>query len=122
MDRTRRAMWERALAKKDRGEEVAEHCKLLEPGIFEGLSKQEKLEEARCVVRYWLHGQDTEPIPWRWEREAENYLEMRKTWGPERQAEKLRNMIEASKDDPDYWDALNWLVVPSASPRGADAG
>ena len=36
---------------------------------------------------------------------------MRETWGEERQAEKLRNMIEASERDPDYWGALNFIAA-----------
>lgn len=88
-----------------------EQSKLMHVGMFEGLNRADALEEARYVVRYWLHGMLLDPIRWRWESEVEIWFWLGETWGAERQAEKLRNMIEASKNDPDYWDALNWLVV-----------
>ena len=60
-------------------------------------------------------GFSVDPIPWRWESEAESYFQIGEHWrqhgGERKQAAKLRNMIEASKHDPDYWDALHWLVV-----------
>lgn len=103
----------REMAKGPMEDEItlAEHNRLMHPGMFEGLSKGETLEEARFVVRYWCNGMSVAPIPWRWESEAESWFQIGEVWGEKRQAEKLRNMIEASKDDPDYWDALNWLVV-----------
>ena len=113
MDRQREAAWKSALAKLDRGEEVSteEHYELLQKGLFDGLNKVDALEEARYVVRYWLHGADLEPIPWRGPIEADNWFELRETWGEERQAEKLRNMIAASADNPDYWQALNLIAA-----------
>ena len=58
MDRKRRAMWNAALAKKDRGETIPpkEHFALLRDGLFEGQNGRDALEEAKCVVRFWCHG------------------------------------------------------------------
>ena len=111
MDRKCREAWESALAKLDQGEEIPseEHYNLVPEGLFEGMDKVAVHEEALYVVRYWLHGACLSPIPWRGSREADNWFAMRETWGEERQLEKLRNMIEASVCDPDYWQALNLI-------------
>ena len=113
MDRNRRAAWDAAFAKIANGESIssAEHYALLRPGLFEGLNDVEATAEAANVVRYWLHGMDWSPIPPRGRAEANNWFAMRKIWGEKRQAEKLRNMIEASVSDLDYWDALNLISV-----------
>ena len=113
MDRQREAAWKSALAKMERGEEVPseEHYALLREGLFEGMDKVTAQEEATYVVLYLLHETDLSPIPWRGSIEADNWFEMRETWGEERQAEKLRNMIEASERDPDYWEALNCIAA-----------
>ena len=111
MDERRRAAWLAAIAKLDRDEEVSteEHYELLRQGLFDGLNKVDAHEEATFIVRYWMHGADTEPIPWRGPVEARNWFQLRELWGAEREAEKLRNMIEASAHDPDYWQALNLI-------------
>ena len=44
-------------------------------------------------------------------REARNWFEMREEWGAARQTEKLRNMIDASQHDLDYWTALNEIAI-----------
>ena len=113
MDRKRRAAWGSAFAKLDRGEEVSteEHYELLCNGLFDGLNKVDVHEEACFVVRYWLHEADIEPIPWRGPAEADGWFQIGEIWGEERQAEKLRNMIEASAHDPDYWQALNLIAA-----------
>ncbi len=115
-------MWESTLAKQERGEDVPveEHNALLSRDLFKGLTEAEAQEEADYVVRYLLHGFDMSTIPWRGSREAENWFAMRSwgegngegwDWGEERQAEKLRNMVEASARDPDYWEALNLIAA-----------
>ena len=54
------------------------------------------------------HLSDIEP---RRLEEARNWFGMRKEWGPELQAEKLRNMIDASERDLDYWEALHYIAI-----------
>ena len=101
------------MAKGPMADEITseEHSQFIHMGMFEGLNRADVLEEARYVVQYSLNRMLLDPIQWRWESEAKSWFWIGETWGAERQAEKLRNMIEASKSDPDYWDALNWLVV-----------
>ena len=121
MDDERRAKWDAAITKKDQGEEVSleenddllrpKNNKLGKPGMFEGLNKVDRKEEAMYVVRYWLHGFDLSPISPRGSAEAENWFAMRNRWGEERQAEKLRAMIEASTQAPDYWKALHLISI-----------
>ena len=116
MDRNRRKAWDAAFAKLDEGSKVwelptEEQQALLCPGLFEGLSDVEAAEEAANVVCYWLHGWNLSPIKTRGSVEADNWFAMKAVWGEERQAEKLRNMIEASVVDPDYWEALKLIVV-----------
>ena len=116
MDEERRAAWEAAFAKLREGLQIwemplEEHYALLPQGLFEGMNEVEAIEEALFVVRYWLHGQDPSPIPPRGLAEADNWFAMQSTWGEKRQAEKLRAMIEASGQDPDYWEALNQIAV-----------
>ena len=71
----------------------------------------EAREEATYVVRYWIHGADINPLPWRGPVEADNWFELRDMWGAERQAQKLQNMIDASVHNPDYWQALNLIAA-----------
>ena len=116
MDEERRAAWDAAFAKLDEGLQVwelptEEHYALLPQGLFEGLNEVEAIEEAGFVARYWLHGLDLSSIPPRGLAEADDWFAMRSTWGEKRQAEKLRAMIEASGQDPDYWEALNLIAV-----------
>lgn len=113
MDSQRRSAWESAIARNNRGEEVPaeEHYALVREDLFRGMNKAAVHEEAIYVVRYWLAGRHPSRIPWRGPREADNWLAMRETWGEERQSEKLRNMIDASDRDPDYWEALNLIAA-----------
>ena len=128
MDRRRRAAWEAALANKDRGEEVSEeeHYKLLRDGLFDGLNLVDEREEAKFVVRYCTHGLDTSEIEWRGVREGEDWFSLmgEPCWEDgseveqaiievrrERQAQKLRAMIDRSKDDHDYWIAVNDIAA-----------
>ena len=113
MNERRRAAWNLAIRKSCRGEPVPpeEHRALLHKDLFQGLAKGAVEEEARYVVRYLLSGVDLTDIPPRGPREAENWFAMREEWGARRQAEKLRNMIAASKHDPDYWTALNHVAI-----------
>ena len=120
VDRKRRgAAWDAAFAELDKGLEVSpeEHQALLRPGLLKGLSDVEATEEAANVVRYWLCGRDLSPIAVRGPVEADNWFTMRAKWGEERQAEKLRNMIEASAVDSDYWEALKLIGVRPAPTR-----
>ena len=103
----------RAIRKSRRGERVSpeEHDALLRDGLFRGLDKVAAEEEARYVVRYLLSGEDLSDIPPRGPREASNWFAMRDEWGAERQTEKLRSMIAASRHDLDYWTALNHIAI-----------
>ena len=113
MNEERRARWMRAIRKSRRGERVSpeEHDALLCDGLFRGLDKVAAEEEARYVVRYLLSGEDLSDIPPRGPLEARNWFAMRDEWGAERQTEKLRNMIAASRHDLDYWTALNHIAI-----------
>lgn len=101
MNQERRAQWMRAIRKSRRGEPVSpqEDDALLCDGLFNGLDKVAAEEEARYVVRYLLSREDLSDIPPRGPREARNWFAMRDEWGAERQTEKLRNMIAASRHD-----------------------
>ncbi|MXW37357.1 MAG: hypothetical protein F4Z65_03700 [Acidobacteria bacterium] len=103
----------RAIRKSRRGERISpeEHGSLLCEGLFRGLDKVAAEEEARYVVRYLLSGEDLSDIPPRGPLEARNWFAMRDEWGAERQTEKLRNMIAASRHDLDYWMALNHIAI-----------
>ena len=103
----------RAIRKSRRGEPVPaqEHHALLCEGLFKGLDKVAAEEEARYVVRYLLSGEDLSDIPPRGPREARNWFAMREEWGAARQTEKLRNMIDASQHDLDYWTALHHIAI-----------
>ena len=103
----------RVIRKSRRGEPVSpqEHLTLLCEGLFKGLGKVDAEEEARYIVRYLLSGEDLSDIPTRGPREAQNWFEMREEWGAARQTEKLRNMIDASQHDLDYWTALNEIAI-----------
>lgn len=113
MNEERRARWIGAIRKSRGGEPVSprEHHALLREGLFEGLSKLDAEEEARYVVRYLLSGKDLSDISRRGLCEARNWFTMRETWGAQRQTEKLRNMIAASRHDIDSWIALNHIVI-----------
>ena len=113
MDEQRRAAWKGAIRKSRRGEPMSpqEHNALLCDGLFKGLGRAEAEEEARYVVRYLLSGEDLSDIPPRGAREARNWFAMREEWGAARQTEKLRNMIDASQHDLDYWTALNHIAI-----------
>ena len=103
----------RAIRKSRRGEPVSpqEHDALVRDGLFKGLAKIDAEEEARYLVRYLLSGEDLSDIPPRGSLEARNWFAMRDEWGAERQTEKLRNMIDASQYDLDYWTALNEIAI-----------
>ena len=88
-----------------------EHNALLREGLFHGLDDVAAEEEARYVVRYLLAGEDLSDIPPRGPLEAQNWFAMRDEWGADRQAEKLRNMIAASRHDPDYSTALDHIAI-----------
>ena len=88
-----------------------QHRALLREALFRGLDKVEAEEEARYVVRYLLSGKDLSDIPSRGPCEARNWFTMREAWGTARQTEKLRNMIDASQHDLDYWTALNHIAI-----------
>ena len=88
-----------------------EYNALLREGLFKGLGRADAEEEARYVVRYLLSGEDLSDIPPRGPREARNWFAMREEWGAARQTEKLRNMIDASQHDLDYWTALNEIAI-----------
>ena len=88
-----------------------EHNALLCEGLFRGLGRADAEEEARYVVRYLLSGEDLSDIPPRGLREARNWFAMREEWGAACQTEKLRNMIDASQHDLDYWTALNHIAI-----------
>lgn len=113
MNEERRARWIGAIRKSRGGEPVSpqEHHALLREGLFEGLSKLDAEEEARYVLRYLLSGKDLSDISPRGPCEARNWFTMRKTWGAERQAEKLRNMIAASRHDSEYGIALDHIAI-----------
>ena len=113
MNEERRARWIRAIRKSRRGEPVSprEHNALLCEGLFTGLGRADAEEEARYVVRYLLSGEDLSDIPPRGPRKARNWFAMREEWGAARQTEKLRNMIDASQHDLDYWTALNEIAI-----------
>ena len=113
MNEKRKAQWMRVIRKARRGEPVSpqEHDALLREGLFLGLDEVAAEEEARYVVRYLLAGEDLSDIPPRGPREAQNWFAMRDEWGAARQAEKLRNMIDASRHDLDYWTALNHIAI-----------
>ena len=113
MDRKRHDDWVTALAMMDRGEEVPSelHYVLLKKGMFDGLNAVDRLEKAIYVVKYWLRGMDLSPIGPRGELEAKNWFTICEHLGLERQAEKLRAMVAASSENPDYWDALNFIAA-----------
>ena len=113
MDEERRARWIRAIRQSRRGEPVSpqDHDALLPDGLFRGLNKVDAEEEARYLVRYLLAGEDLSDIPPRGPLEADNWFAMRDEWGAERQMEKLRAMIAASRYDPVYSAALQHVAI-----------
>ena len=119
MDDQPRTRWWAAIRKKCRGEPVTveEHSALIRAGSLKGLGKVEAEEQARYSLRYLLAGADLSDLPPRGWEEARDWLDMREVWGPELQAEKLRNMIEASDYDRDYWDALVYISMQFLAQR-----
>ena len=113
MDSQREAAWKAAIATSVRGEHVSseEHKALFREDLYEGWDKVSAEEDATFVVRYVLSGRHLLAIPPRGPREAKKWFAMREQWGAERQEEKLRNMIAASKHDPDYWEALDLIAA-----------
>ena len=113
MNEERRARWIRAIRKARRGElrSPHEHDALVCDGLFEGRAKADAEEEARDLVRYLLSGEDRSDIPSRGPPKARNWFAIRDEWGAERQTEKLRNMIAASRHDLDYWTAPNHIAI-----------
>lgn len=93
MDEKRRAAWEAAFVKLDRDEQVPseDHNALFRLGMFDGLNKTDRKEEAMNVVRYWLHGFDLSPISPRGSAEAENWFTFKRNM--------LRAMIEVDTDE-----------------------
>ena len=113
MDARRRAAWDAAFEKLDAGLAVTaeEHAALLRPGLFKDLDAAAVQEEADYVVRYWLHGFDWSLIAPRGPTVAAQWHLIKEIFSPERAEEALRNYIQASEDDPDYWEALDGLAV-----------
>ena len=116
MDAQRGAAWKAALKKRKAGREVwdmpaEEHAALLRPGLFEDLDAVAAHEEADFVVRYWLHGFDWSPIAPRGPTIAAQWPRIKRTFGAQRAEEALRNDIQASRHDPDYWEALDGIAV-----------
>ena len=116
MDRGRCDAWAAAFAKLKAGFKVwdlpsEEHSALLRPGLFEGMDDVTAQEEADLVVHYWLRGRDLSPIAPRGPAIAKNWHNIGPTFGEDRADEALRNYIEASTNDPDYWDALRLIAV-----------
>ena len=116
MDAQRGAAWKAALKKRKAGREVwdmpaEEHAALLRPGLFEDLDAVAAHEEAAYEVRYWLHGFDWSPIAPRGPTIAAQWPRIKRTFGAQRAEEALRNDIQASRHDPDYWEALDGIAV-----------
>ena len=90
---------------------VEEHRALIRPGALKGLGKAEAEEQGRLTLRYLLAGADLSDVPPRGWEEGRDWFAMGEEWGPELQAVKLRNMIEASDYDVDYWNALMYIFM-----------
>ena len=113
MDEQRRAAWNALIRKARRREPVSpeERHALIWEGKFGGLGEADAEAEARCFVRYYLGGADLSDLPGPSVEEALDWFAMREAWGPEFQADKLTNMIEASEHDPYYWEVLNDIAI-----------
>ena len=113
MDERRRAICSALIRNRARGEKVSqeEMDAVWPPGSLKGLAKAEAEEEARCALRCYLAGADLSDVPPRGWEEGRDWFAMKEEWGPELQAVKLRNMIEASSYDVDYWDALKYITM-----------
>ena len=114
MDSKRRAAWESAIAKRDRGVEVPpeEHYALLREGMFSGTSTADAAEEADLFLRYWLHGLNRESLPWLGEAIANHWFWLRdwdRQWGRNYTNAALRAYIKAG--DFDHWMALNLIAA-----------
>ena len=101
------------IRKKLRREEVPlEEISALYPrDLLKEFGKAAAEEEARYFLRYWFGGENLSDIPPRGRQEGQDWCARGEQWGPKRQELKLRDMIAASKHDPDYWDALNDIAL-----------
>ena len=111
MNEKRKAMWEKAIAKLDRGEEVPaeDHHALLREGVLKGVEEDEaREEEADLFLRYFYHGltDALSPIPWL-EGLAHYWFEIRGHPAADRV---LRDYI-AKEADFDHWTALNAICA-----------
>ena len=113
MDEQRRATCRALIRKKLRGEQVSsEEVSAVWPkGLLAGMGRAEAEEEARLFLRYYLGGADLSDIDPRGWEEAKDWFATREKQRPEVQTERLRNMIEASDYDRDYWDALVYISM-----------
>ena len=72
-----------------------------------GAAETERIEkEADNILRLLKHGFNLSPIGPRGPQLGNNWFTIGPTWGKHRADEALRNFIEASTSDPDYWEAL----------------
>ena len=117
MDEKRRAAWEAAVAKLDRGDEVPpeDHYALLREGMFKGFAHVDCADEADLFLKYWFRGHDLSHIPWLGEAIANHWFWLRdwdRWWGRNRADEALRNYITvANRKDFDHWTALNAIAA-----------
>lgn len=114
MDENRRAAWEAAIAKRERGEDVPpdERNALLRDGMFNGEATPVVMEEAALFLRYWLHGLSLEPLPWFGEIIAASWFHLRdwdREWNRNRADKKLRDYVAA--EDFDHWEVLNIIAA-----------
>ena len=63
-------------------------------------------QEAKNVLRIVLHGARLSPITWRGPRIGHLWFSIGPNWGEHRATQALRNYIDASSYDPDYWEAV----------------
>ena len=116
MDRKRRAAWESAIAKRERGEDVPEdeHYALLREGMFDGEATPDVQGEADLFLRYWCGEMDTRPLPWLGQVLADHWFRLRDEWGarwgPRRADAILQEYINAAGDF-DHWQALSLIAA-----------
>ena len=115
MDKERRAAWETAIDRKDRGEEVPpeDHYALLRKEMFNEGSKDDTNKDAYYFLRYWLHGIDLSAIGYRGEGIGEQWFflgDWDRKYGKNRSDEALQNYIKASEYDYDYFVALHTIA------------
>ena len=113
MDEKRRAAWESAIVKHNRGEDVPEeeHYALLQENMFQGDATPDVLEEAALFLHYWIPDPD-DPIPWLGEAIANHWFRVRdwdRQWQKNRADDVLRTCIGA--DDYDHWVGLNLIAA-----------